>query len=204
MDREELVRVRPVSPEDVPALREIYSYYVEQTTVSFEFASPSVEEFRRRVDLASSACPYLVYCERDRILGFAYARPAFERPAYAWLAETSVYVDRSARGRGIGKSLYGGLISLLASQGYKALYAIVTAENKESCIFHQRNGFKTAAVFSNAGFKFGRWLDVVWYERVVGNYDALPRPPRAFVDLSPETVATTLREINLDIGSRER
>ncbi len=104
----------------------------------------------------------------ERIVGYALAHRAFERAAYAWTAETSVYVDRAWRRRGLGEALYSALIEILEAQGVRTLYAVVVAENEASVGFHRRVGYREFATFKNAGWKFGRWLDVVWLERTLG------------------------------------
>jgi len=104
----------------------------------------------------------------ERIVGYALAHRAFERAAYSWAAETAVYVDRKWRRRGIGEALYSALIAILEAQGVRTLYAVVVAENKASVEFHRRAGYREFATFKNSGWKFDRWLDVVWLERTLG------------------------------------
>ena len=104
----------------------------------------------------------------ERIVGYALAHRAFERAAYSWVAETAVYVDRDWRRLGIGEALYSALIEILTAQGLRSLYAVVVAENKASVEFHKRAGYREFATFKNSGWKFGRWLDVVWLERTLG------------------------------------
>lgn len=188
--------IRLVTPGDSSKLCSIYSYYVEQTAVSFEYLAPDVSEFEHRIRAFSKTCPYLVYCKGTEILGYAYAHPAFQRAAYAWCAETTAYVDHCAKGKGIGSALYSALIRILALQGYKILYAVIVAENTESCLFHQQNGFRLTATFPNAGYKFNRWLDVVWYERVLGEFQEPIGPPVAFEQLSMEEVEKICEEVN--------
>ena len=190
-------RVRLATPDDARRLCSIYSHYVERTTASFEYISPSVDEFERRMRAFSEKCPYLVFCEGKEILGYAYAHPAFERAAYAWCAETTIYLDRRAKGRGIGRVLYRALIDLLSLQGYKILYAVVVAENVESCVFHQKNGFRPFATFAKTGYKLGRWLDVVWYERVLGEFqNGAVAPPLSFVELPTDEINRICNEAN--------
>ncbi len=188
--------VRFVTPDDTPKLCSIYSYYVDNTTVSFEYVSPNATEFDRRVHVFSEKCPYLVFCEGEEILGYAYAHPAFERAAYAWCAETTVYVDRFAKGRGIGSALYGALIEILSLQGYKIVYAVVVADNMESRLFHERNGFRPVATFNKTGYKFRRWLDVVWYERILGEFPDFAKPPLSYNQLPKEELKRIYDKVN--------
>ena len=91
--------IRDVVPEDA---QRIYSYYVEDTAVSFEYDVPTVEDFTGRINTISAGYPYLV-CEKDGvILGYAYLSAYSTRKAYSWTAMTSIYVDRDARRQGSG------------------------------------------------------------------------------------------------------
>lgn len=177
-------RIRLASLDDADDLSAIYAPYVERTVVSFETTPPDSEEFRERVRKISSDFPFLVYETNGKILGYAYAHKCFTRKAYSWDAETTVYLDINERGRGIGRALYGALIEILAALEYRTLYAVVVSENKESCRFHTRCGFKLFSVFRKTGWKNGRWLDVSWYERQIGSFDGEPSEPRSISELS--------------------
>ena len=192
----DMIRIRLANAEDADALQRIYAYYVEdsETVVSFETEAPDVAEFRRRIQQISAAFPYLV-CEQDgRLLGYAYAHKCFERAAYQWCAETTVYLSRDARGLGIGRALYFALIQLLTKLDYRVLYAVIVSENRDSCLFHDRLGFRLFSVFSQSGWKSGRWLDVSWYELKCGSFDGEPSPPRLITDLSANEIERVCAE----------
>lgn len=188
-------QVRLALNSDVPDLLGIYRYYVEQTVVSFEYDVPSLREFERRVNVFSKDCPYLVYCEGGQILGYAYAHPAFERAAYSWCAETVIYLAHNVVRQGIGSALYDSLLPILKLQGYKTLYAIIEAGNTASCKFHESKGYHLAALFPRAGYKLGRWLDVAWYERNLGDFADAPTRPVPFCDLPNERVRLILESL---------
>lgn len=157
--------VRIATEQDIPAMLAIYRPYVENTTFSFEYAPPSLEEFTRRFRSYTAQFPWLVWEEQAQVLGYAYAAAPFERTAYRWCAEPSIYLAPEAQGRGVGRQLYALLEQILAAQGYHVLYTVVTSENTGSVAFHQAVGYRTAAVFPNCGCKFGRWLGTVWLEK---------------------------------------
>ncbi len=157
--------IRFASLEDVPAMLALYAPYVEQTCYSFEYTPPSREEFARRFQSYAAQFPWLVWEEDGEILGYAYAAAPFERAAYGWCAEPSIYLSPQARRRGIGRALYTALEGLLRRQGYQVLYAVITSENAPSLAFHKALGYETVGVFPNCGFKFGRWLGTVWMEK---------------------------------------
>ena len=132
--------IRMASPADLPAMLAIYAPFVENTTYSFEYAAPTPEAFACRFEAITRQFPWLVWEENGTILGYAYASAPFERAAYRWCAEPSIYVAPEAHRQGIGKKLYACLEEILRSQGYHTLYAIVTAENSGSIHFHTAVG----------------------------------------------------------------
>ena len=176
--------IRPAAEKDVPEILEIYAPYVENTTVTFEYDVPCRRSFLQRCCEISAQFPWLVWEEEGRILGYAYASAPYSRAAFSWCAEPSIYLRQEARGQGIGKQLYTALEKLLQLQGYQVLYALITEENLESIRFHRKMAYETRAVFPDCGFKFGRWLGLVWMEKrlkIVQSPSAFPQPWRTVV-----------------------
>ena len=169
------MNLRMARPEDAGALLEIYRPYIA-TTVTFEYVCPSLEEFAGRIAHTLERYPYLVLEEEGRPLGYAYAHPLAQRAAYGWSAELSIYLGENARGSGLGGRLYGALMELLALQGVRTAFALVTDPNPASQRFHEKMGFHLSGIQHNAGYKNGHWLGVAIYERPVGHYTAQPGP----------------------------
>lgn len=170
--------VRLANEKDYPAMLEIYRPYVENTRISFEYETPSVEAFKSRISSIAEKHPVLVYEEDGKILGYSYTADVFERKAYSWCAELSVYVERGCRGKGIGKRLVGAAEDITRFLGYKILYSLVTEENAASVAFHKALGYKQIAFFPNQGYKFGAWTGVVWFEkRLSANTENMTIPP---------------------------
>ncbi|MBO4938734.1 MAG: N-acetyltransferase [Oscillospiraceae bacterium] len=159
------VMLRMAEEADVPQILEIYAPYILTTTYSFEYEVPTLEEFEHRFRSVTAQFPWLVWEENGRVVGYAYGSAPFERAAYSWCAEASVYLRPEARGRGIGKKLYTALEKILTAQGYRTVYAIITSENTASAAFHRKMGYGFLAEFQNCGYKFGRWLGVIWMEK---------------------------------------
>ena len=157
--------IRPATEKDVPQMLAIYAPYVENTTVSFEYEAPSEAAFLQRFRDITAQFPWLVWEEDEKILGYAYGSPPYSRAAYSWCAEPSIYLLPEAQGKGIGRKLYAVLEEILAQQGYQVLYALITAENTASLSFHKKTGYETKVEFSNCGYKFNRWLGLVWMEK---------------------------------------
>ena len=171
--------IRIATEADIPAMLEIYAPYVENTTFSFEYDVPCRKTFLQRFFTYTAQFPWLVWEEDGRILGYAYGSPPFERAAYRWCAEPSIYLHPDALGRGIAQKLYTVLEKILQLQGYQVLYSLITEENIRSLRFHEKMGYKTRMTLPDCGFKHGRWLGLVWMEKrlkIVETPSAFPRP----------------------------
>ena len=96
--------IRIAAKEDAKALLDIYRYYVKHTAITFEYETPTIEEFEKRIENTLKKYPYLVEEENGKIYGYAYAGAFKERAAYDWSVETTIYVDKDARGKELGKS----------------------------------------------------------------------------------------------------
>ncbi len=179
------VRIRPAAPADAARMLEIYGWYVVNTAVTFEYDVPTLSEFTRRVVDTTARYPWLALEAGGRLLGYAYAGPLYRRAAYDWVCEASIYLDRVARGRGLGRALYEALEAALRARGLRGLYACVAVpagqEDEyltcDSARFHEKLGFAPAGRFHRCGYKFGRWYDVVWYEKSIGPRDTPEKPP---------------------------
>lgn len=175
------MRIRNATPEDAERLLEIYAPYVEKTAITFEYDVPSVEEFAGRIARTTKKYPYIVAEEDGCIEGYAYASAFHERAAYDWCVETSIYIAEGARRRGIGKLLYGALEDSLRRMGIlnaNACIAYTRTEDEHltnaSVDFHKRMGYAEVGMFHDCGFKFGRWYDMIWMEKSLGEHTATP------------------------------
>ena len=163
--------------QDVPRILEIYAPYVENTAISFEYIVPSLADFTQRFLDITVQFPWLVWEENGRVLGYAYGSQPFERAAYQWNAEASIYLCPEAQGKGIGKKLYAALEAILQKQGYKKVYAIITTANEASVAFHRAVGYRHTATFPDCGYKFGKWYGTIWMEKILNTWDTPPREP---------------------------
>ena len=157
--------IRDATTADVPAMLAIYRPFVTESAVSFELEAPSEEEFARRLADAQSRWAWLVAQDHGGVTGYAYAGQYKSRAAYRWSVETAVYVHDDRRRRGVGSALYRALFARLAATGFCTAYAGVTLPNEASVRLHERAGFTRIGVFERAGWKFGRWHDVSWWQR---------------------------------------
>ncbi len=177
-----MITIRDARLEDSKALLAIYKPYVEKTAITYEYEVPTEEEFRSRVANTLQKYPYLVAVdENDEIIGYTYASAFKGRKAYDWSVETSIYVMEGRHGEGLGKQLYQKLEDALKEMGIRNLCACIAYPNPESERFHEKLGYETVAHFHKSGFKHGKWYDMIWMEKFVGEHieepqDVIPYP----------------------------
>lgn len=165
------ILIRPSSEDDVGALHAIYAHNVLTGTATFELEPPDVDEMgRRRAAVLAQGLPYLVAEIGGEVVGYAYASPFRPRPGYRFTVEDSVYVAPGQQGRGVGKTLLGALIVECERLGKRRMLAVIgDSANAASIGMHRACGFEDAGLLPGTGWKFGRWLDVVLMQRVLGD-----------------------------------
>ena len=173
--------IEKATVDDAEELLAIYAPYVRDTAISFEYVVPSVEDFTDRILQISEKYPYIKAVEDGKIIGYAYANTFKGRKAYDWSVETTVYVRRDAKRNGIGRRLYECLEQSLKKMGVLNMNACIASAKVEdefltndSMYFHSRMGFTEVGRFHNSGYKFGRWYDMIWMEKMIGPHDAHP------------------------------
>ena len=175
--------IRVAVEADVPAILAVYAPYILTTTYTFEYDVPTLCDFLERFRGITQQFPWLIWEEGGEILGYAYASPPYTRAAYRWCAEPSVYLRPEARGRGIAKALYDALEKILTVQGYQVLYALITEENLASRRFHEKMGYRFSVLFPDCGFKFGRWLGLIWMEKRLKPVEIPSKSPTTWSEL---------------------
>jgi len=165
--------VRGAEETDIPAIQAIYAHHVLHGVASFEVEPPDqAEMLRRRAGIVARGLPYLVAQDTPgsgAILGFAYAAPYRDRPAYRHTLEDSVYVLPGAGGKGIGTALLGELVRLCTALGYRQMIAVIgDSANEGSIRLHARHGFRNCGTLAAVGYKHGRWLDSVFMQLALG------------------------------------
>ncbi|MCH8503330.1 MAG: N-acetyltransferase family protein [Ectothiorhodospiraceae bacterium] len=163
------VRVRAAAPEDAEAVACIYNHYVKQTVVTFEEEVVSASEITRRIDeVQDASLPWLVAERDDGLLaGYAYATMWRPRRAYRFSVEVTVYVHPDHGARGIGSALYRRLLTELRDGGFHAAMGGIALPNDASVRLHEKFAFKKVAHFEEVGFKFNRWIDVGYWQRLL-------------------------------------
>lgn len=157
-------RLRLADKRDASQMLAIYAPIVRETTISFELEPPSEVEFQQRIESYQQQMPWLVCEINGEIVGYAYASPYRTRAAYQWSVESSVYVGEKYRRQRIAKALYTGLLKLLQLQGFYNVVAAIALPNPASVALHEAIGFVSVGVFHRVGFKFGKWLDIGFWQ----------------------------------------
>lgn len=174
--------IRMAELSDAPAICAIYAPIVRDTVISFELEPPDTGEMRARMKATMVQAPWLVYERSGVLLGYAYATRYRPRAAYAWTAETTVYVADGARRQRVATALYTALLAGLRWQGYRTLLGVITLPNPASVALHESFGFRALGVLRGAGWKLGRWHDTGFWQLVPdghGTPDGEPAPPAA-------------------------
>jgi phosphinothricin acetyltransferase len=162
--------IRDSRDADLTAIQAIYAHHVLHGTGTFEITPPDLAEMtRRRADVVKNGFPYLVAHEGDRVLGYAYVNWFRLRPAYRFTVEDSIYIDESARGRGVGRLLLTALIERCEAKGLRLMIAVIgDSANAPSIGLHKAIGFQPAGMLPATGWKHGRWVDTVLMTRPLG------------------------------------
>jgi len=168
--------IRACEERDVAAIAEIYRHHVLTSPATFELDPPDAAEMaRRRRGVVDGGYPYFVAEQGGRIIGYAYASAYRPRPAYRHTVENSVYIRPGCERRGIGRVLLEALIEACEARGFRQVVAVIgDSANEASIGLHVHLGFRMAGTLQAAGFKFGRWIDIVLMQRELGPGDSTP------------------------------
>lgn len=160
--------MRPARREDCPGILAIYNHAVLHTAASYDEEPRTLEDRERWLaEHQREGYPVLVATEADKLLGWGALHPFGTRSGFRFTVEDSVYVAQEARGHGIGSRLLSTLVAAAVERGSHAIIAAIDAENIPSIRLHGRCGFVEVGRFREVGFKFGRWRDVVYLERLL-------------------------------------
>lgn len=164
-----MITVRAASEADLPAILDIYNEAVLNTTASYDY-EPRTLEHRQQWFAERQSEGYAVFVavdDRGRVVGWSALNPYHSRSGYRFTAENSVYVAADQRGRGIGRQLLGPLLEAARARGLRAVIAAIDADNESSIRLHASFGFEKVGHFPQIGFKFDRWLDVVYMQKLL-------------------------------------
>jgi phosphinothricin acetyltransferase len=160
--------VRRVTEADVAAILDIYNEAILNTIATFDTEPQRLEE--KLEWFRETAHPYAVLvAERDgEVVGWASLRRFRQKAAYRYTAENSVYVRKGWFGEGIGAALMRRLVEVGAANGFHTIIAGIAGDNPASVRLHQRLGFEVVGTEREVGYKFERWIDVTWMQKMLG------------------------------------
>lgn len=160
--------IRDVTLYDAKKIADIYNYYIKETIITFEYDTVSEDNIKKRIEkVQHKGFPFFVYEKNDEIIGYAYLSNWRERAAYDITLETSVYLDKTAIGSGIGSILYKELIDRAKRSGIHSLIGVVSLPNNESQKLHKKFNFELVGCFKESGIKFNKLIDVEFWQLVL-------------------------------------
>jgi L-amino acid N-acyltransferase YncA len=159
------MNIRKATLEDAAQIAEIYNYYIKTSHATFELETIDAAEMQSRIsETFQKNYPFFVCVENEEIVGYAYGRYFRPRRAYMHSIEVSVYIKNGAEAKGIGTRLYEKLLHEILQKDFHAIIAGISLPNDASVKLHEKFGFEKVAHFREVGFKFGRWIDVGYWE----------------------------------------
>jgi phosphinothricin acetyltransferase len=159
------LEIRDATAADAAAVAAIYDHYVLGTAVTFEEAAVPASVMAGRIAaIRDAGLPWLVALEDGEVTGYAYAAPWNPRDAYRHTVECTAYVAPGATGGGRGGRLYAELFARLRALEVHAVIAVIALPNPPSITLHERFGLVQAGLFREVGRKFGRWVDVGYWQ----------------------------------------
>ncbi len=167
-DRRE-IRARLATPADAAAIADIYNQGIEERIATFETALRSPRDVEVTLAEKGDRHPTVVVERAGQVVAWATAGPYRTRPAYAGVAEHSVYVARHARGTGAGRAALEALAREYEARGFWKLVSRIFPENAASLALHERAGFRTVGVYRRHGRLDGQWRDCVIVEKLLGS-----------------------------------
>jgi L-amino acid N-acyltransferase YncA len=163
------VIIRPAAEEDLSGIAAIYNHEVANSIATFDLEPPTLDYWHLRLAGQHPGDHLLVAVDTDEdVIGYAYSWSYRPRPAYGLTRETSIYLDPSVRGRGIGRLLYPALLDAMAHSGVHTAVALVALPNRASAALHKACGFEHVGTMREVGYKFDQWVDVEWYQKLLG------------------------------------
>jgi phosphinothricin acetyltransferase len=162
------VTIRPATDDDLAGIAAIYGHEVVTSIATFDIEPPTLDHWQQRLTGQQQGDHLLVAVDTDcDVVGYAYSWSYRPRPAYALTRETSIYLDPSVRGQGIGRLLYLALLEAMTTSGVHTAVALVAQPNPASVALHLACGFHRVGTMREVGYKFDRWVDVEWYQKML-------------------------------------
>ena len=157
--------IREAIASDAEMIAEIYNYYILNTIITFELDPITPQEVLNRMEKYKKVGPYLVYEEDGEVIGYTYVSKFRERKAYEHSVESTIYLKNGLAGKGLGSKLYSALLSQVSAK-FHAVIGGIALPNEASVRLHEQCGFQKVGHFSQVGRKFGKWIDVGFWQKI--------------------------------------
>jgi len=156
--------VRPAESADLVAVAAIYADAVHTSVATFDIEEPPHGYWQAKLDSTAVGDHFLVACDDNTVLGFAYSGVFRSRPAYGRTRETSIYLAPAASGRGLGTRLFSALLDLLRKDQVHLVVSVVAQPNPASNALHRKLSFTEVGTLDEVGFKFGKYVSTTWFQ----------------------------------------
>jgi L-amino acid N-acyltransferase YncA len=165
--------IREATSNDAVACCDIYNHFIATSICTFEEDPLTVDDMQQRMQSPSLITPWLVAEEQGTVQGYAYAGKWNPRSAYRHSAECSVYLHYEMTGQGLGRKFYETLIGRLREQNFHCAMGGISIPNPASIALHENLGFEKVAHYKQVGWKMGQWVDVGYWQLMLGNGDSV-------------------------------
>jgi phosphinothricin acetyltransferase len=159
--------IRPATADDLEAINSIYNHYVVHSTCTYQTIPSTAAERERWFSIHGERHPVIVVEENGKVIAWGSLSPVHERQAFMNSVEDSIYVHHEHLRRGIGRLILTDLLRLAKEAGHHTILGAISTDQIASVRLHESFGFKQVAHFTEIGWKFDRWLDLVWLQKMV-------------------------------------
>lgn len=187
-----MIKLRIARSDDGEGILSIYTPYVEETNVTFDYDVEEAKVFCQKIDDMLLEFPWIIAEHEGNVIGYSYAKRHRDRVAYNWCAESAIYVHQDYQGKGLAKLLYEALLEILEAQNTVNVYAGIAQPNEGSTMFHIKMGFTPVGVYKKVGFKNNQWHDVLWVHKTLSKH---PEPPEQYISFSDAEMLKKAQEI---------
>jgi len=187
-----MIKLRLASSKDADGVLSIYTPYVEETDVTFDYDVDEAKVFCQKIDKMLAEFPWIIAKHDGKIVGYAYAKKHRDREAYKWCAESAIYVHHDYQGKGLAKLLYEALLEILEAQNTINVYAGIAQPNEGSTMFHIKMSFTPVGVYKKVGYRNSQWYDVLWVHKTLVKHVKEPKP---FIPFSDKEIRAKAQDI---------
>jgi L-amino acid N-acyltransferase YncA len=178
-----MIELRAAKVSDAESIAKIYAPYVVTNAVSFETRAPTAGEMKKRIGFGDGLYPWIVACEGDVLLGYAYAKPFRPGPTHRFGVEIAVYVAGDLEGKGIRRTLVTSLLATLTEQNFTQAICTLMTPNDKLIQLYESVGFRRAGAYREVCYKNGQWSDIGLWQRELSEAGSPPDEIKPFTEV---------------------